>query len=146
MGATAKRIFISGVPWWGSAAYLGMCSFFALLCVALRAWHPLCNVFVMVIGFLIFRAISPAVYLGHQGLHIRRMGREIVIPLGQVAGIDETKPSWPFRSYSATIRFAVDTPFGRSLYLGALGIVPSITFRWALEELRRAMHESNEPI
>ena len=95
----------------------------------------------MILGFVVFRLSSPQIYLGDDCLYISRIWRKATIPLDQLAGIDETKPTWPFRSYSAVIHFATDTPFGRSLYLGSFGIVPSMTLPWVLKDLKSALEE-----
>jgi hypothetical protein len=133
---------MSGCPWWFSTAFIGFCIFFAILVIALRPasfpWAPLRTVIVMILGFLVFRLSSPQIYLGDDCLYISRIWRKATIPLDKVAGVDETKSWWPFRSYSAVIHFATDTPFGRSLYLGSFGVVPSMTFPWVLKDLRSA--------
>ncbi len=131
---------ISGFPWWFSVIYLALCFAFALIGAALRSWDFLLTILVMVTGFLILRITSPTVYLDEQCLYVHRMGRKTVIPFDQVAGVTEAKQSWPFHPYSATIHFTSNTPVGDSLYLGSFGIIPSITFPWALEELRRAIN------
>jgi hypothetical protein len=145
MNTATKRRFMSGCPWWFSTAFIGFCIFFAILVIALRPapfpWGPLRTVIVMILGFLVFRLSSPQIYLGDDCLYISRIWRNATIPLDEVAGIDETKPSWPFRSYSTVIHFATDTPFGRSLYLGSFGIVPSMTFPWVLKALKSALEE-----
>ena len=126
------------------ALYLGFCFAFASIVILLsfasggEVGGPLLTVSIMVIGFLVFRASAPSVYMDSQFLYIARYGMKAAIPLDQIANVSETKPFWPFRPYSATIHFTTDTPFGRSLYLGSPGGIPSITFRSALEDLRRA--------
>ena len=97
----------------------------------------------MILGFLVFRLSSPQVYLGDDCLYISRYGRTATVPLEHVARVEETKPKWPFPfpSYSAVLCFTTDTPFGRSLYLGSFGIVPSMTFPWVLKNLKSTLQE-----
>ena len=133
---------ISGFPWWFCAAYLAVSCVFALVFVALGLWGGVFLALAMGGSLMVFRAILPAVYLGSSHLHIRRLGREVIIPLEQVAAVTETKQKWPFQSYAANISFANDTPFGRCLYLG--GRVPTMIFPWAIERLKRAIGESEQ--
>jgi hypothetical protein len=136
---------MSGCPWWFSTAFIGFGIFFSILDIALRPpsfpREPLRTVIGMILAFFAFRICSPQIYLGENCLYISRMWRKATIPLDQVAGIDETKFLWPFRPYSIVIRFTTDTPFGRSLYLGPFGIVPSMTFTWVLKDLKSAFQE-----
>jgi hypothetical protein len=141
VSTTPKRTFVSGYPWWFSAAFCGFCALFAMLSIALSSWPLLRTVIVMVIGSSLFRLSSPQVHLGDDCLYTSRIGRKATIPLDHIASITETKSLWPFRSYSAVIHFTTGTPFGRSLYLGSFGFVPSMTFPWALKKLRRALDE-----
>jgi len=120
---------------------VGFCAFFAMLSIALSSWPLLRTVIVMVIGSSLFRLSSPQVYLDDDCLYSSRIGRKATIPLAHIASITETKSLWPFRSYSAVVHFATDMPFGRSLYPGSFGLVPSITYPWALKKLRRALDE-----
>jgi hypothetical protein len=145
MNTATKRRFLSGFPWWFSIVFIGLCIFFALLVIALRPasfpWAPLRGITVTILGFLVLRLSSPQIYLGDDCLYISRIWRKATIPLDKVASIYETKSWWPFRSYSSVIHFATDTPFGRSLYLGSFGIVPSMTFPWVLKDLKSALQK-----
>ena len=140
-----KRRFMSGCPWWFSTAFIGFAISFSILVIVLphRSFPvgPLLTSIVVIVGFLAFRLSSPQIYLGDNCLYIDRMWRKATIPLDQVAGIEETKLSWPFRSQSIIIRFRIDTPFGRSLYLGSFGNVPSMTFPWVVKDLKCALRD-----
>ena len=134
-----KRTFVSGYPWWFVTAFVILWAFFALLSLAASSPGLQFTLVVMIVGVSIYRFSSPQVYLGDGYLEISRYGRRVTVPLEHVADIEETRPKWPFRPYSAVLHFTTDTPFGRSLYLGSFGTVPSMTLPWGLEELRHAL-------
>src|SRR5437870_3060137 len=143
-----KRTFVSGYPWWFVTAFVILWAFFALLSLAVPSPGLQFTLVVMIVGVFIYRLSSPQVYLGDGCLHISRYGRTVIVPLEHVAEIEETQFKWPFRPYSAVLRFTTDTPFGRSLYLGSFGLVPSMTLPWGLKELRQALDSkrSNETV
>lgn len=138
-----KRTFVSGYPWWFITGFLIVWGFFALVSLELPS-RGLQLMFqftltAVIIGIFMYRLSSPQVYLCEGFLQISRCGRTVKVPLEQVAGLEETTGRWPFRRYSAVLHFSTDTPFGRSLYLGSFGSVPSMTLPWGVAELRQAL-------
>ena len=114
---------------------------FAFVSMAAPSFGLQLTLAVMIIGVLMYRLSSPQVYLCEGFLRISRYGRTVTVPLEQVAGLEETQGKWPFGRYSAVLHFTTETPFGRSLFLGSFGSVPSMTLPWAVAELRQALVE-----
>ena len=144
MSTTRKRAFVSGHPWWFVTPWLTLWALFALISFVVPSPNSRefqYTLVVMVVGFLIYRFSSPQVYLDDSCLWISRYGRTVAVPLEHVADIEETTFKWPSRPHSAVLHFTTDTPFGRSLYLGSFGALPSMILPSALKELRRALEE-----
>lgn len=138
-----NRILVCGVPRWYSVVFIGFCFAFGLVDIVLGSWHLFFVVLLIAAGFLVMRTTSPTVYLvDDERLDISRKRRRTVVPLDQVAGVTEAKASWPFGAYHCpAIHFMTDsTPFGRSLYLRSFGLIPSMTFPWAMKKLQRAIN------
>jgi hypothetical protein len=136
---------VSGIPNLFTALFLGFCLAFSVIVLAVgygsgsdvRA--PLLTACVMVGALLLFRTAAPTVYTDGEFLYITRWWKKAAISLDKVVGLTEVPQLWPVRPYSATIHFRGATPFGRSLYLGALGVVPSFIFPWVVADLRKAI-------
>jgi hypothetical protein len=134
-----RRRLVSGMPWWCSVAFVGFCSAFVLLGIALRSGGLVRPAVLIAIGFLIIRGIAPVVhFVDGEYLDIRHMRRRAVVPLDHVARVTQARSrSWPLYK-SPAIHFTSDnTPFGATLHLNPLGM--GMTFPWALKELARAV-------
>jgi hypothetical protein len=137
-------MLVSGVPRWYLVVFIGFCLAFSLVGMVLQSWHFSFVVLLIAAGFLLMRTASPTVYLiDDERLVISRWGQTTVVPLDQVAGVTESKASWPFGGYHCpAIHFTDDnTPFGRSLYLHSFGLIPGMTFPRAVKKLQRTVNE-----
>ena len=136
---------LSGIPNWFTALFIGGCVGSAGVVLAFAyggetdVLPPLLTAALMVVCLLLFRVATPAVYSDGDCLYITRWCKKATISIDEVSEIIEVPHLWPFRPYSTTIHFRSTTPFGRSLYLGALGIVPSFIFPWVVADLRKAI-------
>jgi hypothetical protein len=135
------KLTITGTPQWFTAVFVALCvvAGFGFIVASLAAggdmWMPLIGAGACIAGFLLLSTAMPTVQMDDTYLYVSKRGKSAVVPLEHVAGVRET----PRPLYSATIDFSVDTPFGRSLYLGLTGGIPGMTSPRGVKILRQAV-------
>jgi hypothetical protein len=141
----ANRRMLSGIPNWFTALFIGLCVAFSGVVFAFAyggetdVLRPLLTAALLVVCLLLFRVAAPSLYFDGDCLYITRWWKKATISVEEVSEIIEIPRLWPFRPSSATIHFRSDTPFGRSVYLGAPGGVPSFIFPSVLADLRQTI-------